>query len=483
MNGLLRGFGLFWFGQTVSYVGSALTTFVLGVWVYQQTGSATQFAIISLAAVVPAIIAAPFAGVLADRRDRKRLIIGVDLGAGAVTVALAALLWADSLQVWHIYAATAVTACLTTVHMTAFYAMMPLLVPKERLANANGLMQITQAGQIAAPLLAGALVGTIGLRGVVLIDLCTMVIGVALLLAAQLGGAAQPPQSGRQVTLPQDLGHGWRALRGDGALLRLTLVFGAFNFLFAMAGVLVQPLILSFSSTATLGLLMFAGGAGIFLGGLAMSTWGGPKKRARGIIAFLALAGVALSLHSPAPSPWLIAVVAPLFLFTLPILAGSVMTLVQVNTPAESQGRVIATVRMIGQSATPLAFLLAGPLADRVAGPALQPDGALAGTLGALTGVGPGRGIAAIFLILGLAMIGLAVMAAASSRLRELDRPEPADPAADRPEPAETGVDQPRPAGGTQVMPEPAETRPDEPAPAGVPQDKLAKESHADQPA
>jgi MFS transporter, DHA3 family, macrolide efflux protein len=465
MNGLLRGFGLFWFGQTVSYVGSALTTFVLGVWVYQQTGSATQFAIISLAAVLPAIIAAPFAGVLADRRDRKRLIIGVDLAAGAVTIALAALLWTDSLQVWHIYAATAVTACLTTVHMTAFYAMMPLLVPKERLANANGLMQITQAGQIAAPLLAGALVGTIGLRGVVLIDLGTMVIGVTLLLAARLAGAAQPPQTGRQVTLLQDLGHGWRTLRGDGALLRLALVFGVFNFLFAMAGVLVQPLILSFSSTATLGLLMFAGGAGIFLGGVAMSTWGGPKKRVRGIIAFLVLAGIALSLHAPAPSPWLIAVVAPLFLFTLPILAGSAMTLVQLHTPAEAQGRVIATVRMIGQSATPLAFVLAGPLADQVAGPALQPGGALAGSVGVLTGVGPGRGIAAIFLVLGLAMIVLAVAAAASPRLRELDSPEQQ---LDTTLPARTAAADSEPAG---------QSRADD-----LPQE-LTKERHADQPA
>jgi DHA3 family macrolide efflux protein-like MFS transporter len=447
MTGLIRGFGLFWFGQTVSYVGSALTTFVLGVWVYQQTGSATQFAIISLAAVLPAIIAAPFAGVLADRRNRKHLIIAVDLGAGAVTAILAALLWTDSLQVWHIYVATAITACLTTVHMTAFYTMMPLLVPKERLGNANGMMQMTQAGQIAAPLLAGALVGTIGLRGVVLIDLCTMVIGISLLLTARLAGAAEPPQSGKQVTLLQDLGHGWKTLRGTSTLFQLALIFGAFNFFFAMAGVLVQPLILSFSSTATLGILMFAGGAGIFLGGLAMSTWGGPKKRVRGIIGFLAVAGVALSLHSLSPSPWLIAVVAPLFLFTLPILGGSVMTLVQGKVPVESLGRVIATIRVIGQSAMPLAYLLAGPLADKVAGPALQPNGSLAGSVGAITGTGPGRGIAAIFLFLGLAMVLLSIAAAANPRLRELDAPDlaapepaPAEPSAAEPAAPEPGV-------------------------------------------
>lgn len=428
MTGLVRGFGVLWFGQTVSYVGSALTAFVLGVWVYQATGSATQFAIISLAAVLPGIVAAPLAGVLADRRDRKRLIIFADLAAGAATATLAALLWTDNLAVWHIYAATAVAAVFNTIHITAFYAMMPLLVPKERLGKANGLMQMTQAGQIAAPLLAGALIGPIGLRGVILIDLCTMVAGIGLLLAARLQEASAPPQTGKQVTIWQDLGNGWRLLRERGALFQLALVFGAFNFLFAMAGVLVQPLILSFSSTQTLGALMFAGGSGIFLGSLAMSAWGGPKRRVRGVALFLALGGLVLAAHSLRPSPWLIAVVAPLFLFTLPILAGSIMTVVQTETPQESLGKVVATVRMLGQAAMPIAYLVAGPLADRVAGPAMSEGGALSGSLGSLIGVGPGRGIAAIFLFLGAAMILLAAATAASRRLRQLDQPQPQSP-------------------------------------------------------
>jgi hypothetical protein len=240
--------------------------------------------------------------------------------------------------------------------------------------------------------------------------------------------------------LARDLSQGWVALRERPGLFQLALVFGAFNLLFGFAGVLVQPLILSFSSVATLGTLMFAGGSGLFAGGLVMSAWGGPKRRVRGIAWFVALGGVALALHALRPSPWLIAVVAPMFLFTLPIVNGSVMTLMQSSVPAEVLGRVVATVRMIGQAATPLAFLLAGPLADRVAEPALAEGGALSGSVGSLIGTGPGRGIAAIYLAIGAAMLLLALAPAALPRLRGLESTTP------EPEPKETADHAAQPA-------------------------------------
>jgi MFS family permease len=443
MTSLVRGFGALWLGQTVSFVGSSLTGFVLGVWVYQSTGSATQFAIISIAAVLPGVLVSPFAGVLVDRRNRRTLMLAADLAGGATTVVIAILLWTDRLQIWHVFVAAGVGALFATVHFTAFYAMLPLLVPEEQLGRANGLMQMTQALQIAAPVFAGALVGTIGLRGVVLIDLCTMVIGVTLLFAARLSpSATAAPAAGAQVTVREDLGEGWQALRGLPGLLPLTILFGGFNFLFAMAGVLIQPLILSFASPATLGVLMLVGGSGLFVGSLVLSAWGGPRQRVKGITVFLAWGGLAVLLHGMAPSPWLIGVMAPLFLFTLPILNGTAMTLVQTRVPAEVLGRVLATTRMIGQAATPLAYVIAGPLADGLAEPAMADGGALAGSFGAVIGTGDGRGIALIFLGIGAGMLALAVVAAVLPQLRHLDtepeakRPTEEDEPAHAPSPA-----------------------------------------------
>ncbi|HWH01007.1 MAG TPA: MFS transporter [Pilimelia sp.] len=422
----LGRFGVLWLGQLVSLVGSSLTSFVLGVWVYQRTGSATQFALIALAAVVPGILVAPLAGSLADRLDRRRLLILSDLGAAVPTLALAGLLWAGELAVWHIYVTAAVGALCGAVHMTAYHALVPSLVPQRHLGRANGLAQVSQAAQIAAPLAAGTLLGTVGLRGVIVIDLVSAAVAIAVLLALRLPAAVTAaPGAGQPASLRADVGHGWRYLRARPGLFGLVLLFGAFNFLFALAGILVQPLILSFSSPATLGVLMFVGGSGLFVGGLAMGVWGGPRRRVRAVLIVLALDAVTLALHGLRPSPWLIAVVAPAFLVTLPVVNATVMTVLQTKVESASLGRVIATARMVGQSAMPLAYLLAGPLADRVAEPAMRPGGPLAGSVGQLIGVGPGRGIALVFWGIGAATLLVAVAGALAPRLRAVERELP----------------------------------------------------------
>ncbi|WP_018223632.1 MFS transporter [Salinispora pacifica] len=411
-----------WFGQLVSLVGSSLTGFVLGVWVYQRTGSVTQFALIFLAATLPAVLFAPVAGALADRRDRRRLMVAADTVAAAGTAALAALVAADALAVWHIYLATAVSAAASTVHQVAYQAMTPALVGKRHLGRFNGLMQISRAVQIAAPLIAGVLVVTIGIGGVMAIDLGTFVVAASTLLLVRLPAeVARPARSGPAEAVLRGATAGWRYLRQRRGLLQLMMVFGVYNFLFGLAGVLVQPLILSFTTADTLGVLMFAGGAGLFAGSLVMGAWGGPTRRVTAVCGGLAAGGVALVLHAASPSAWLIGVVAPLFLFTLPIVNSSTMTLIQTKTEPALLGRVLATARVIGDASVPLAYVLAGPVADGVFEPLLRPGGALADSVGRVVGTGDGRGIALLFAVTGVAMVLLAALAWTRPALRCAD--------------------------------------------------------------
>ncbi|QSB16328.1 MFS transporter [Natronosporangium hydrolyticum] len=440
----VRKFQMIWAGQLCSAIGSSLTGFVLGVWVFQSTGSATQFAIIFMASTLPGVIVAPFAGAIVDRYDRRMLMVISNAAGGVVIAVLAALLWTDIIQVWHVYLTAAAAAVFGALHMTAFYAVTPQLVPKEKLGKANGLLQITQAARIAAPLVAGLLLATIGLRGVILIDLAASIFAILVLVLVPLRKElTNAPGADTNRSFLSDLGYGWTYLRSRSGLMALVLLFTGFNFCYAIAGVLVQPLILSFSNEVTLGILMFCGGAGFFAGSVLMSTWGGPKRRVRGILIILAIGGVVLALHGVAPSPWLIAVVAPLFLVTLPLLMGTSMALVQTKVEGEAMGRVIAAVRMAGQAAMPLAYVLAGPLADRVAEPAMADGAPLGDSVGSVIGAGPGRGIALIFWVVGLMLILLAIAGAASSKLRRLEEDLPdADhtapatpPAAPEPEP------------------------------------------------
>ncbi|MEV4630890.1 MFS transporter [Micromonospora sp. NPDC049523] len=427
-----------WVGQLVSLVGSSLTGFVLGVWVYQRTGSVTQFSLIFLASSLPAVLVAPFAGVIADRWDRRKVMLLSDLGAAVGTAALALLVAADSLEVWHIYLASALSAASSTVHQVSYQAMTPALVGKAHLARFNGLMQVTRAAQIAAPLIAGVLVVTIGIGGVLTIDLVSFAVASLTLLLVRLPVEATRPAAERtREPVLREAAAGWHYLRAHTGLWQLMVLFGAYNFLFGFAGVLVQPLILSFASPDTLGVLMFAGGAGLFAGSLVMTAWGGPARRIHAVFGGLALGGVALVLHSLSPSAWLIAVVAPLFLFTLPIVNSSTMTLIQTKTEPKVLGRVLAAARVVGDASIPVSYLLAGPLADQVFEPLMRPDGALAGSVGTIVGTGDGRGTALVFAVVGTLMVLLVAFAWSRRSLRNVDDlPDALEPAA--PEPAAT---------------------------------------------
>ncbi|WP_436494695.1 MFS transporter [Actinokineospora sp. HUAS TT18] len=422
-EGLSR-FVFIWLGQIVSLAGTAITGFVLGVWVYQLTGSATQFSLIMLTEAVAAIAVAPLAGAVVDRVDRRLILVSSDVVAAAATGILLLLVAADGLDVWHVYPITAVTAMCSTFRMITFTTMLPLLVPEQHLSRANGLAQAGMAVQIAAPLAAGGLLAAIGLRGVVVIDLATYGVAVAITLALSLPDRAVKPapreHAEREGALAELRG-GWTELATRRGLTTLLVVLVAFDFAFGLAGVLVQPLILTFADAATLGVLMFAGGGGMLLGSLAMSVWGGPKRRISGVVGCLLASGVLLAAHSLSPSPLLIGILAPAFLFTLPVFTVCTMSILQSKVAPHTLGRVMGSVRMVSQGATAIAFAIAGPLADQVFEPLLAPGGALADSVGGVIGTGPGRGIALIFVITGALLVGLAAYAAASPALRGTD--------------------------------------------------------------
>jgi MFS family permease len=422
----VRTFLLIWLGQVVSLVGSGLTSFVLGVWVYQLTGSATQFALIFACATIPGVLASPLAGEVVDRHDRRRVMIAADCGAALSTVAVFLLFLSGRLEVWHVYLAAAATALCNTFQAPAYAASIPLLVPREQLGRVNGLMQVERAAGIISPALAAGLVAAVGVPGVILIDFATFLFATGTLLLVRIPRPAATAHgaAAAQGTLLQRAGYGWRYLAARSGLMWLVALLAASNFFIGMASVMVQPLILSFSSVGMLGKLMLAGGTGMLAGGLAMGAWGGPKRRIHGVLGSMLLGGVFLFLHGLAPSPLLIAFVAPAFLFTVPVMAGSTMAILQARVPGDVQGRVFAATRMLLQAAVPLAYVVAGPLADYVFEPLMAPGGTLAGSLGALIGVGQGRGVALMFMVSGLVAVALAAAGYLNPRLRRVEDEE-----------------------------------------------------------
>ena len=152
----MRNFSIIWFGQLVSKLGSGLTGFALGVWMFQNTGSVTRYALIVMCAALPAPLLSPVAGALVDRWDRRRTMILSDTIAAVSTLVIALLLTAGGLEIWHIYLLTTVNAASSAFQVPAFSASTTLLVPKRHLVRAGGMVSASPTSAFCASALSSA---------------------------------------------------------------------------------------------------------------------------------------------------------------------------------------------------------------------------------------------------------------------------------------------------------------------------------------
>jgi hypothetical protein len=417
-----RSFLVLWLGQVVSLLGTSLSGFALGIWVYETTGSVTQFAIVALTTSLPRVLLAPVAGALVDRWSRKRMMILGDTGAGLSTLGILLLLSFSTIEPWHIYVATAFAAVCSVAQAPAYAASVPLLVPDRHLGRANGMVQLGEAAaRIAAPISAGALLGIVGLRGIVLIDLATFVYAISTLLFVHIPSPTKTTTGlAGNGTLRDEIRAGWRYLRTQRGLLVLVMLFTVSNFFMGMVEVLVTPLVLATGTPVALSQVMTIGGIGMLVGSLTMAVWGGPRRRVLGVLGFMTFEGIFMVTGGATPQFICFAVAAFGFFFSVPIENGCTRALLQSTVPADMQGRVFAVASAMAHSAMPLGYSVAGPLADRVFSPLLAPTGDLADSVGAVIGTGPGRGIGFMFISAGMLYIALSILGLASPRLRSL---------------------------------------------------------------
>lgn len=410
---------LIWLGEAVSIIGSDLTGFALSVWIYQQSGSITQFSLIILCAEIPGIVLLPLVGAIVDRSDRRKIMILSNVGAGVFTIIIALLHSAGWLHLWHICILSALISTCSAFSKPAYGASVPLLVPKRHLGRASGMMQTAQAAsQILAPMLAGFLVLTIQLKGVLLIDFLTYVFAVGTLLAVHI---PRPPvttegEAGKGSLL-REAAYGWTYVIHRPGILGLLMFFAITNFTVTMSNVLITPLLLSFTNAAVFGTVLSVTGAGMLTGGLLVSFWGGPKCRIYGVYLYGIVQGLALILQGVRPNAVLIGFALFCAAFSSPIVNASIVPILQSKTSPDVLGRVFAAMRLVAWCSVPISFLVAGPLADNIFEPLMVEGGALAGSVGSVIGVGTGRGIALILIVMGIITLIATLKAYLSPRI------------------------------------------------------------------
>lgn len=406
-------FTIIWMGQLVSLLGSRMTRFALMIWAYQQTGSATTLALIGFFAWVPYIVLSPVAGVWVDRLDRRWVLILSDVGSGVLTLLVIGLFQLGSLAIWHIYLLEAASSLFDAFQGPAYVAATSTLLPKASYGRANGMRSLAQDGtMILAPIMAGALLPFIGIGGIMLIDVATFLVAVFTLGVIHLPTAYGGSETAGKPAFGEELRFGFRYIFTRKGLLGLMALFMGIEFFATLTYFSVMPALIlarTGGNERALGIVQATLGAAGVVGGLLMSIFGLPRRKIHAVCGLCALSflggDLLFAIGRTVPHWMLASAVAAVF---IPFISGANRTIWQTKVAPQFQGRVLAVSNMFTNAPKPFAYLLAGPLADRWFGPAMQPNGALAPFFGWIVGTGPGAGI-------GLMFVGTAILGALMS--------------------------------------------------------------------
>lgn len=407
-------FTLVWLGQLVSVLTTQMSGFALSIWIYEKTNSATALGLAQVFFITPFLIISPIAGAMVDRYDRKWMMALSDLSAGIATLALLGLQAAGMLEIWHLYAAALLQGLGNAFQWPAYSAAISLMVPKEQLGRANGMMSLIEAGPaVLAPLMAGALLPVIGLTGILSLDVVTFVVAVLVLIVV-IVPRPQTSSVGAQArgSILKEAAFGFRYIFARPGLLGLQLLFFFGNLFLGVTNTLTQPLVLAKTSNneLTLGLVLSVGAIGSVVGAVLMSAWGGFKRRVYGVLSgwmVVAVGVLIFGLSSSVPG-WIVGAV---IMFSVgPIMNASNQAIWQSKVEPDVQGRVFSARRLIAWFSNPISPIIAGVLADQVLEPGMRAGGSLAPVFSPLVGSGPGSGMALMFiLVAGLTALSGAV--------------------------------------------------------------------------
>ena len=408
----MRTFTLIWFGQLVSLLGTAMTRFALLIWAYEQTGQATTLALLGFFSFGLDVLLSPIAGVLVDRWDRRMVLLFADLGAGLMTVTILILYMTNALQIWHLYGVQALTGGFAAFQAPAYTAATTMLVPKSQYTRTSGMRSLASSvSQVFAPVFAGVMLRLIGIGGVMLIDVATLLVAVTTLLIVRIPHPTATQKDSTESQMWRQIGFGFRYIRHRRGLLGLVILFMGINFFAALTYFSILPAMIlarSGRNELTLATIQAALGVGGVVGGLLVSIWGVPKRKIHSICAGTALSfllGDCLLALGRNVQTWaLAAFLAALF---IPFISGAHRAIWQVKVAPEVQGRVFSVKGMLELIPMPFGYLLAGPLADRWFEPAMIKGGSLERTCGWLVGTGPGAGMALMFVY--TALLGMTI--------------------------------------------------------------------------
>ncbi|MCR5615990.1 MAG: MFS transporter [Saccharofermentans sp.] len=398
-------FLLLWAGEFISSIGGGLTSFGLGLYIFQKTGRATDMALLTLLGFLPGLLLKVPAGVLADRYDRRLLMmLGDGLSGLGVLFILICMMRGDC-ALWQIYVGTTISSVFSALLEPSYTATITDLLTKEQYSKANGLVSMAGSSRyLFSPIIAGFILAVSDIKLILIIDICTFFLTV--IVAAVVRRGLETKKAENKETFFASMKEGWHAVSGNRGLIVLIVISSLICLFMGVFQVLAEPFVLSFADSTTLGIVETAAASGMLVTSIILGIRGIKKNFVRALWMGLAVSGIGMALFAVCQNIYVICAFGFLFFASLPFANNSLDYLVRTNIPSELQGRAWGFLGTISQLGYVVAYGLCGVTADMA---------------GNLTGKGVGMGAAVTVIFSGVCLVVVALIMSRIKKIRELE--------------------------------------------------------------
>ena len=399
----LRDFYILWSTQSLSQLGSAMTSFALTLWLYEKTGSALRTATLAICTYAPYVVMSIFAGAISDRFDKKKTMLVCDAMAALTTVLVFVLYRTGGLSAGVLYGVNAFSGLMNTVQQPASEVTYTLVVPREYYQRTSGLQSLSRSLiSIGSPLIASALYGLAGLDAVVAVDLVSF--GIAFLALLSLIRLPEiPSKSAEEEGIVQLAKEGLQFLKENPLVLDVILFMAGVNLIASAFDAVLPALVIPRRGNGTLGVVTSCSGIAMVFGSLIASVMPKPRNRVRMIyLTMLFSLGTEnfLLAFSRNPVVWCVGQVLGWSL--VPVMSANQNVIMRCTIPVGLQGRVYACRNTFQFFTIPIGLALGGFMVDYVCEPFMAANEAVE-WLTKLFGTGQGSGAALMMFILGSA--------------------------------------------------------------------------------
>ncbi len=413
--------------QTLSLIGSRMTTIAVGFWVFHHTGQATPLLLTEFFNELPGMLGGSVMGVLVDRWPRKRVLMLADAGQALGTLLLILAFITGQFHLWVLYGVALLNGGFAILQGPAQDATTTLLVPENQRERANAIKEIAfPLAGVIAPVLAGWLYTLMDVTGVMLVDIATFGVAISAVMFVHIPPTPPSPEShAARGNLWAEWHAGWGFLNARRPLLYLILYLTFINFLLNGPLSLSLPyLVLVTRDEALAGQLLGAMSAGALAGAVLIAGWGGTRPRLHTLLPGLLFTGAMILVYATARAPWSLGLALFCLMAPLPMLNALSMSILQLKTPPDLQGRIFGIIAQLGYLGSTTSFLLTGPLVDRILEPGLTRGETAPAWAWAtqLVGRAPGAGMSLVLLGTGSLILISTLLVYATPAIRRLEK-------------------------------------------------------------